>query len=393
VALSVAEENIMPLHHLSSRERVRSALRRENHGPIPIDFGGRVSSVSVDVYRELRKKLNLAVDDRPVNDHHYQRLGIAAVADDLLERFHVDTRYVHFLPPKSLDTAPATKQDGSFYYHDEWGVGLRRSPNTLYYDFDFAPLAQASVEDLAAWRGPDFDGTRDGEWEKAIAGYKTGGFAIATVFKGIFEQSWPLRGFEKLLMDMALSPDFVCRLWDKVLNAQKKIYGHFFDVVGPALDIVLITEDLCGQNNPLFSPAFFRKELKPRLGELVAFIQSKCPDAYVGIHSDGAVFSYIQDFIDIGCTILNPLQTTADGMDAQTVTGAFGNKIAFWAGIDTQHLLPFESAETVEREVEAMIRLFSAGSGYLVAPAHNIASGTGVDNVMAMFRAITKVND
>ena len=69
----------MPLHYLSSREKVRSALRRENHGPIPIDFGGRVSSVSVDVYRELRKKLNLAVDDRPVYDHHYQRLGIAAV--------------------------------------------------------------------------------------------------------------------------------------------------------------------------------------------------------------------------------------------------------------------------------------------------------------------------
>ena len=109
------------------------------------------------------------------------------------------------------------------------------------------------------------------------------------------------------------------------------------------------------------------------------------PDALVGIHSDGAVFPYIQDFIDIGCTILNPLQTTAGGMDAQTVAGAFGKKISFWAGIDTQHLLPFESAETVEKEVEATIRLFAAGSGYLVAPAHNIASGTGVDNVMAMF--------
>jgi uroporphyrinogen-III decarboxylase len=43
--------------------------------------------------------------------------------------------------------------------------------------------------------------------------------------------------------------------------------------------------------------------------------------------------------------------------------------------------------------VEAMIRLFAAGSGYLFAPAHNIASGTGADNVLAMFRAMTKVND
>ncbi|HYQ60702.1 MAG TPA: uroporphyrinogen decarboxylase family protein, partial [Desulfatiglandales bacterium] len=287
---------------------------------------------------------------------------------------------------------PVKKPDGSYSYHDEWGVGLRRSPNTLYYDFDVAPLAQASTEDLAAWRGPDFDDTRDAEWGRTVSEYKSGGFAIATVFKGIFEQSWPLRGFEKLLMDMAISPDFVCRLWDKVLDAQKKIYGHFFDVVGPSLDIVLITEDLCGQNNPLFSPSFFRKELKPRLGELVEFLQSKCRDAFIGIHSDGAVFSFIQDFIDIGCKILNPLQTTAHGMDAHILNEAYGKAICFWAGIDTQHLLPFESAQVVEKEVERTIRLFSAGHGYLVAPAHNIVSGTPVENVMAMFRAIKNVN-
>ncbi len=382
----------MPLQTASPREKVRSAMRRKNHGPVPIDFGGRVSSISMDVYQELRKQLRLPADDRPVYDHHYQRLGIAEVEDDLLERFNVDTRYVHFVPPKSVDTTPGKQQDGSYRYRDEWGVGLRRSPNTLYYDFDVAPLSQASVEDLAAWRGPDSDDSRNREWETAVAGHKSGGFAVATVFKGIFEQSWPLRGFETLLMDMALSPDFVCRLWDKVLEAQKRIYGHFFDVVGHSLDLVLITEDLCGQTNPLFSPAFFRKDLKPRLGELVAFIRSKCPDAFVGIHSDGAVFPYIQDFIDIGCTVLNPLQTTAAGMDAQTVAAEFSDKIAFWAGVDTQHLLPFGSAAAVESEVEAMVRLFAAGNGYLFAPAHNIASGTGVDNVMAMLRAIEKVN-
>jgi uroporphyrinogen decarboxylase len=382
----------MSLCHVSSREKVCSAMRRQNHGPIPIDFGGRVSSISIDVYQELRKKLNLPVDDRPVYDHHYQRLGIATVAEDLLEHLKVDTRYVHFVPSKSIDTKPVKKQDGSYYYHDEWGVGLRRSPNTLYFDFDFAPLSQASMEDLAIWRGPDFDDTRDAEWERTVAEYKSGGFAIATVFKGIFEQSWPLRGFERLLMDMAISPDFVSRLWENVLNAQKKIYGHFFDVVGPSLDIVLITEDLCGQNNPLFSSVFFRKELKPRLGELVEFLQSKCRNAFIGIHSDGAVFSLVQDFIDIGCKILNPLQTTANGMDAHMVTEAFGKAISFWAGIDTQHLLPFEPVEVVEKETERTIQLFCANNGYLFAPAHNIVSGTPVENVMAMFRAIKKVN-
>lgn len=379
--------------NLRSRDKVRSALRRQNHGSIPVDFGGRVSSISIDVYRELRKKMCLPADERPVYDHHYQRLGIAEVGEDVLEQFNVDTRYVHFVPPKSIDTKPIVKQDGSYCYFDEWGVGLRRSPSTLYYDFDFAPLSQASVEDLAGWRGPDFDDSRDAEWEKAIFEHKSGGFAIATVFKGIFEQSWPLRGFQMSLMDMAVSPDFVKGLWDKVLEAQKRIYGHFFDVVGPSLDIVLITEDLCGQKHPLFSPVFFRDELKPRLGELVEFIQSKCRNAFLAIHSDGAVFPLIQDFIDIGIQTLNPLQTTADGMDADTLTGAFGEAISLWAGIDTQHLLPFESAEVVEREVEAAIRLFSAENGYLFAPAHNIVSGTGADNVLAMFRAIKKVNN
>lgn len=380
------------MHQATSREKVRAALQLQNPGPVPIDFGGRVSSISIDVYTELRRRMGLPPDDRPVYDHHYQRLGIAAVADDLLEHFKADTRYVHFVPPKSVDTQPVAQPDGSWCYRDEWGVGLRRSPNTLYYDFDVAPLADASADDLAGWSGPSSDDSRDGEWEQAAAAHRRGGYAVATVFKGIFEQSWPLRGFEKLLMDMAMNPDFVCRLWDRVLDAQKRIYGRFFDVVGDSLDIVLITDDLSGQNNPLFSPDFFRKELKPRLRELVDFIRSKCPQAFVGIHSDGAVFPLIQDFLDAGFRILNPLQTTASGMEAPKVVEAFGRSVCLWAGIDTQHLLPFESPETVAREVEDAVRLFSRNRGYLFAPAHNVAAGTPVDNVLAMFAALEKAN-
>jgi uroporphyrinogen-III decarboxylase len=94
----------------------------------------------------------------------------------------------------------------------------------------------------------------------------------------------------------------------------------------------------------------------------------------------------------VGFRILNPLQTTAAGMEGPKVVEAFGSSVCLWAGIDTQHLLPFAPAEAVAREVEDAVRLFSQNRGYLFAPAHNVAAGTPVDNVLAMFAAIEKVN-
>ena len=53
---------------------------------------------------------------------------------------------------------------------------------------------------------------------------------------------------------------------------------------------------------------------------------------------------FIDDLAEIGVDILNPVQTSAAGMDPKTLKSRFGDKVCFWGGIDTQNrFCPSES--------------------------------------------------
>jgi len=57
--------------------------------------------------------------------------------------------------------------------------------------------------------------------------------------------------------------------------------------------------------------------------------------------------------------------------------------------VDTQCVMAFGTPEDVRREVRENIRLLgSDGTGYIVAPCHNIQSGTPLENVLAMYEEI-----
>jgi len=93
--------------------------------------------------------------------------------------------------------------------------------------------------------------------------------------------------------------------------------------------------------------------------------------------------------IDAGFDILNPVQCSAEGMEARKLKEDFGNKITFWGGgADTQKTLPFGSPEEVYSEVSERIRIFNKGGGFVFNAIHNVQTGTPVENFMAMLNAI-----
>ena len=106
------------------------------------------------------------------------------------------------------------------------------------------------------------------------------------------------------------------------------------------------------------------------------------------IHSCGAVAELIPDFIEAGFDILNPVQTSAAGMDPGRLKREFGDRLVFWGGgIDTQRTLPFGTPEEVRREVRERIRTFAPGGGFVFAPVHNVQAAIPVQNLLALFDA------
>ena len=105
------------------------------------------------------------------------------------------------------------------------------------------------------------------------------------------------------------------------------------------------------------------------------------------MHSCGCVEPLINDFIDGGVDILNPVQTSAADMEPRKLKEKYGDRIVFWGGlVDTQKTLPFGTREDVAKEVRERLEIFGSGGGYVANPVRNIQAGCPVENILEMFR-------
>jgi uroporphyrinogen decarboxylase len=168
-----------------------------------------------------------------------------------------------------------------------------------------------------------------------------------------------------------------------------EFFRHYLEAVGDCIDVVVVSDDLGGENGPLISPELYRELVKPAQKKLWQFIKSNT-EAYLFLHSCGSIYRFIPDLIEIGVDILNPIQVAAKDMDTRRLKDEFGDKLIFWGGIDTQRILPFGSPEDVESEVKKRIADMAPGGGYVLTAVHNIQAGVSPENICMMYDAARK---
>lgn len=107
------------------------------------------------------------------------------------------------------------------------------------------------------------------------------------------------------------------------------------------------------------------------------------------IHSCGGIYPLIPLMIECGFDILNPVQCSAEGMEARRLKREFGKYLVFWGGgVDTQRTLPFGTPDEVYKEVRERIEIFNEDGGYVFNSIHNVQSNVPTENILAMFQAI-----
>jgi uroporphyrinogen decarboxylase len=143
-------------------------------------------------------------------------------------------------------------------------------------------------------------------------------------------------------MDLVSNEEYVCRMMDIVADIWIKITQNALDAVGDNVDVIMWSDDLAMQEGPFISPEMYGKLIKPRHKRMFEALKSRS-DAKVHYHSCGSIYPLINDLIEIGMDALNPLQVNARNMDPAPLKEEFGDRVAFWGGIDTQRVLPFGS--------------------------------------------------
>jgi len=373
---------------MTPRERVLAALNHEIPDRVPLDLGGNQTGIHKNAYQRLLGHLGIT-EEVCLMDAVQQ---LARPSEKVLQRLRVDTRYIAAGPASSWKGGVVkTERDGRRWEEltDEFGVRWSMPEDAPYYmDITLHPLAEATLDDIQDYpwpRGDDpsrFAGLR----ERALTLRRETPYAVVSGISGVvYEICWYLRGLEQWFCDLINQPEFCEALLDQTLRFWMDWFRLFLDEVGDVVDVIMIGDDLAGQNGPLFSPALYRRLVKPRHKQLVQYIRSRTR-AKIWYHTCGACLEYIPDLIDNGVDILNPVQVSARQMDPVELKRRFGRRLAFWGGgVDAQHVLPRGTPEEVALNVRRNLQALMPGGGYVFNNVHNIQGEVPPENVLALF--------
>ena len=134
----------------------------------------------------------------------------------------------------------------------------------------------------------------------------------------------------------------------------------------------------------------WRNIFKPRFAEVFQEVRSVNPNVLVMYHCDGAISPILNDLIEIGLDVFNPVQPNVPGHEPQELKTKFGDRLSFWGAIDQQYVLPRGTAEEIEKDVAEKIRVLGAGGGYMCSPAHILQADTPLENIETFLSAVRK---
>jgi uroporphyrinogen decarboxylase len=276
---------------------------------------------------------------------------------------------------------------------DSWGVRrelVETTSGARYFEIRRFPLADArTVADVEAY---DWPTPADVVWPDVPAGlditaWKSDKFTLDMAWIGPFGLPWALRGMEQLMADLYEQPEIVEAIVAKVeaytlpcLQIAMEKYPGLCDFVGSGDDY--------GMESGLFiSKAMIDRFFMPSLKRHYAAARRYGVGGYH--HCCGAIFDIIPSFIDAGVQVLNPIQTSAHGMDPVRLKQAFGRDLAFHGGMDIQVKLISLTPEGVREEVRRLVDTLGP-EGYILAPSHSLQTDTPPANLVALYEEIAK---
>jgi uroporphyrinogen decarboxylase len=192
---------------------------------------------------------------------------------------------------------------------------------------------------------------------------------------------------DEFLLNLGMDPDFAKSFLQKTAQVCKALIGPFLEELGDHVDLIKIGDDLGTQSSLLMSPTMYREILKPIHADYIAFIKAHT-NAKLFFHTDGDVYPLIEDFIEIGVEVLNPIQTSAGRMaNLHKLKRQYGPKLIFCGAVDTQRILPMGTPAEVREEVRRVIQILGPGGGYMLASVHTIMDDVPPENIQAMVEA------
>jgi len=372
------------LDKFTPRERIKRAIEHKDIDRVPLDLGATTTTgIHYFALHNLKKFLNIEICNPEIISIYLQN---AKVSEEVKKYLHIDTGFIQLRP-----SLKAKFDD--IYFYDEWGIKLKKVTlpnNVIAYELNESPLRDASIKDLEkySWPDPFEEGRVDGLKEEAEklhdnTNYWIGG-TIGTI-SGIFELACHLRGIDTFLMDLVMNKEFAKTLLEIITDVQIKKYLRFLDIVDNNIDKASYRDDLATQASTMMSAELYREMIKPFQKKLIYAIKAKNDKLKIFFHCCGSISNLLEDFIEVGIDVINPVQVTAKDMEPKVLKKRFGGRVCFWGAVDTQDLLRNANEEEIRSKVRELIKDLGADSGYVLSAVHNILHDIPPENIYAMY--------
>ncbi len=409
---------------MTSRERVRKVIDHEVPDKVPLDFGGiGLTSISASAYAQLRKALGLPHKRVKVVDT-FQMLG--EVEPEVGEMLGVDTTGIGLRSPNEKwrewelfdgtevlvreSFNPVVDENGDLLLYpggDTSGQPSMRMPKGGYY-FDAIvrqkPIDEDNLDPREWLEGQLFiypeellrhieDRVTDlfNNTSLSIIGFSThSSFGDVAAVPGMnLKDPKGIRDPKEWYIAHITHPEYIRGIFELQCEASLKNLKLFRQAVGDKIDVIIISgTDFGSQNGPFISPDMYRDLYMPFHKRINDWIHENT-NWKTFYHSCGSVVDFLDDFVEAGVDILNPVQCSAAGMDPTFLKENYGDKLVFWGGgIDTQKTLPFGTPEEIRQQVRERMRIFGKGGGFVFAAIHNIQQKTPPENLKALFDAV-----
>jgi len=256
---------------------------------------------------------------------------------------------------------------------------------TYFQDVVWNPLQEAeNAKDLDIYPFPqqDWIDVPDG-LEREIERYKETDHVVYAVVDQIFKGAWLLRGMHNVLMDFLIKPDLINEMYERLYSFATAMCAH---LVRAGVDMIQVVGDLGMQNGLMMSPTVWREFDKWRLRKLISELKGINPDLKLYMHTDGNVCEIIEDLIEVGIDVLNPIQPEC--MDPVQIKRKCGDRLTLHGAVSLQRTLPFGSAEDVGEEVRYLIENCNVNGGFVLGPSNVIFKEIPPENIAAMYEAV-----
>jgi uroporphyrinogen decarboxylase len=263
-------------------------------------------------------------------------------------------------------------------------LGVLEVPGSMYHFTGYvSPLRNAEdLSEIEKFPFPSLENYTEGHMASQVEAAHKEHKVTCCSLTHMYEDAWQIRGYTQFLMDMVTKPENCQYILDKICERNLK---RAEAAVRAGVDVLISGDDVANQRALMFSPKDWRNYMKSRWAKVYEAARRIKPDIQIWYHSDGNIEEIIPELIEIGVTILNPVQPEC--INPVDIKKRYGKELVLDGAVGTQTLMPFGTPTEIMETIQDYKRSLGYDGAFIISPTHILEPEVSLENVVSFIEA------